>query len=120
MGLKAQKSALVALRQRYTQDLSDVRNRLNQIGRSDRVQIPEDLPSQESGVETALFERERDMAFEHEYISTLKMIDLALQRIEEGTYTKCMRCGNEVGAERQTALPYAILCIRDQELEERI
>ena len=35
----------------------------------------------------------------------------ALQRIEEGTYGKCVRCGNEIPAERLEAMPRATLCV---------
>ena len=44
---------------------------------------------------------------------TLKEIDdikLALQRIHEGTYGKCSRCGQTIPKERLEALPYATTC----------
>ena len=35
----------------------------------------------------------------------------ALERIEQGTYGKCERCGNEIPAERLEAIPTARLCL---------
>jgi RNA polymerase-binding transcription factor DksA len=35
----------------------------------------------------------------------------ALARIEQGTYGKCERCGNEIPHERLEALPSARLCV---------
>jgi len=35
----------------------------------------------------------------------------ALGRIEEGTYGRCVRCGNEIPAERLEAMPRAPLCV---------
>lgn len=35
----------------------------------------------------------------------------ALERIEQGTYGKCERCGNEIPVERLEALPTARLCV---------
>jgi RNA polymerase-binding transcription factor DksA len=40
----------------------------------------------------------------------VRMINAALARIEAGTYGTCARCGNEIGAARLEALPYAPLC----------
>jgi len=37
-------------------------------------------------------------------------IDAALARIEAGEYGVCRDCGNDIGARRLSALPYAVLC----------
>lgn len=52
----------------------------------------------------------------------LKKIDLALQKIEEGTYGECESCGEEIGVPRLMARPVAQLCIdckTEQESVER-
>ena len=120
MDLNIQKRALLSLRDQYSQSLTDVRARLHDITQSDDDPVTSDVPTHDADVGTALFERERDMAFEQEYITTLDTINIALARIADGSYPNCARCGKPVGEARQKALPYAILCIRDQELEERI
>jgi DnaK suppressor protein len=38
----------------------------------------------------------------------------ALQRIENGTYGRCVDCGQELGDERLTARPDAARCLDDQ------
>jgi RNA polymerase-binding transcription factor DksA len=38
-------------------------------------------------------------------------IVLALERIENGVYGLCVRCGNEISEDRLIALPYAGTCI---------
>src|SRR5260370_38408929 len=53
---------------------------------SDYDQHPADL-----GTET--FERERDLAIEESAEVTLRQIEAALKKIEEGTYGTCERCG---------------------------
>ena len=45
---------------------------------------------------------------------TLKEIEAALGRIDDGTYGACQLCGKPIGAERLRALPWARLCIDDQ------
>jgi DnaK suppressor protein len=52
----------------------------------------------------------------------LKKIDLALGKIEDGTFGECESCGEEIGVPRLTARPVAQLCIdckTDQENMER-
>lgn len=41
----------------------------------------------------------------------LGVVDAALQRMHDGTYGTCMRCGNPIGAARLEARPAAELCI---------
>ena len=52
----------------------------------------------------------------------LKKIDLALTKIEEGTYGECENCGQEIAVARLMARPVAQLCIdckTEQESLER-
>ncbi len=41
---------------------------------------------------------------------TLKMIDTALRRIQEGDYGDCFECGDEIAEARLRALPFAGRC----------
>lgn len=52
----------------------------------------------------------------------LKKIDLALKKVEEGTYGECESCGEEISVGRLMARPVAQLCIdckTEQENMER-
>lgn len=40
-----------------------------------------------------------------------RAIAAALERIEQGTFGRCQRCGGWIGRERLDALPYAAYCI---------
>jgi RNA polymerase-binding transcription factor DksA len=46
-------------------------------------------------------------------------IDEALQRIDQGTFGACGRCGKPIAEERLEAIPYANRCIDCKRLEER-
>ena len=46
-------------------------------------------------------------------------IDRALQRIADGTYGVCGRCGQQIPEERLAAVPYSTLCLACKQLEER-
>ena len=64
-------------------------------------------------------DREIDYSLEENESAVLAAIDAALARIDDGTYGRCERCGQEIEEERLEALPYATLCIDDKRREER-
>lgn len=49
----------------------------------------------------------------------LNLIDEALDRIEDGEYAKCVRCGEALPERRLEAVPWARHCVRCQDLQER-
>jgi RNA polymerase-binding protein DksA len=65
---------------------------------------------------------------EYEYEATIRFassegrylyhIEQALERIEDGSYGKCVGCRKKIGLERLRALPYTRLCIDCKEKEE--
>ena len=70
-------------------------------------------------VASVTFEREKSVALESSVQQTLSQVEEALQRIEDRTYGRCQRCGNAIDYARLKVLPYATLCIRCKELEEK-
>jgi DnaK suppressor protein len=46
---------------------------------------------------------------------TLEQVRAALQRIEDGTYGKCMDCGRQIEPARLEAVPWTPYCRADQE-----
>ena len=48
----------------------------------------------------------------------LEKIDLALDRIEAGTYGVCMSCGGEIPAARLEVKPSVSLCVNCQSMKE--
>lgn len=49
----------------------------------------------------------------------LRKVDRALVRIREQTYGECEECEEMINPERLEALPWATMCVKCQELEER-
>jgi len=85
------------------------------------AQASESSKSPLSIAENASDAYEQDFAFmsmESEE-DLIRKIEEALQRIREGSYGECAECGKEINAERLDALPFASLCVRCQEKEER-
>ena len=46
---------------------------------------------------------------------TIKLIDLALDRLESQEFGVCLECGETISAKRLIAIPWATLCISCQE-----
>jgi RNA polymerase-binding transcription factor DksA len=55
---------------------------------------------------TELFLRERDEAMIVQLRSELEQVDLAVERLDEGTFGYCERCGKPIPKERLEALPF--------------
>jgi len=70
-------------------------------------------------IATATFDREMATTLEDNSTHVLSEIDAALQRIEDGTFGLCSRCGEQIDIERLQALPWATLCIEDKRKQER-
>ena len=49
----------------------------------------------------------------------LAQIDLALKKMDEGSYGRCEACDQEIAAARLRAHPFAVRCTRCQEIFER-
>ena len=69
---------------------------------------------------TATFERERDLSLVNNLRDLMERIDKALAKMEEGPYGLCDRCGRPIEKLRLKALPYANLCLKDKQAEERV
>ncbi|MEW6129447.1 MAG: TraR/DksA family transcriptional regulator [Acidobacteriota bacterium] len=51
--------------------------------------------------------------------NTLKLIEEAIDRVDNGDYGDCLNCGNEIQAKRLDAIPWAPYCRDCQELVEQ-
>jgi RNA polymerase-binding transcription factor DksA len=62
------------------------------------------------GAHTAA-ERGHSITIVRELKGSLADVEHALGKLDEGTYGRCERCGEPIGAERLEAIPEARLCI---------
>src|SRR5688572_20501180 len=51
-------------------------------------------------------------------IDRLEDINAAIDRIENGSFGRCVECGSSIGAQRLDAIPYASLCIECAQVRE--
>jgi DnaK suppressor protein len=61
---------------------------------------------------TIAFERAQTAALLDRTEARIAGLDRALDRLAQGTYGVCERCGQPIGAERLAARPDALTCIR--------
>ena len=66
-----------------------------------------------------VFEQAKNLAVGERLRLTLESVDRALEKMDQGTYAVCDRCGGQIDPARLKALPYATLCKPCQALMER-
>lgn len=88
---------------------------------SERTELQEltQVDQHPADVATELFEREKDLSIADGFASELEDIELALARIDDGTYGTCEACHQPIGRDRLEAIPHARLCVDDQAKAER-
>lgn len=64
---------------------------------------------------TEIEEHDRISATQEELKRRLFDVEKALKRIEDGSYGKCINCGNEISIERLEIMPAASFCSSCQE-----
>jgi RNA polymerase-binding protein DksA len=70
------------------------------------------------GTETA--DKEEESIIVSSYGDRLMLIDEALEKIRNKTYGKCDKCAKKIERERLKVMPYAKLCIKCKEQEEKM
>jgi DnaK suppressor protein len=114
------------LRQRLVAERQDLKEQFDELEESSFGANQSDLTGEMGFDEeyadagTATFERERDLSLVNNLRDLMDRIDKALAKIGEGTYGLCDRCGKPIEKLRLKALPYANLCIKDKQAEERV
>ncbi|HEV3005501.1 MAG TPA: TraR/DksA family transcriptional regulator, partial [Pirellulales bacterium] len=58
------------------------------------------------------YEQEFTLSLMENEEGTLELIEMALERIEDGTFGLCEECGLRIPKLRLNALPYAHLCVK--------
>ncbi|GAA3251606.1 TraR/DksA family transcriptional regulator [Dactylosporangium siamense] len=68
---------------------------------------------------TKTFEREQEITLANNILERVNQVERALERLDEGGYGWCEKCGNAIPVERLAAFPSATLCVTCKQLEER-
>lgn len=91
----------------------DLRSQLSSMGASpdDESMDEPDLDTQFADAAQTAAERDKDLRLIENLREQLTSATRALERIDEGTYGTCERCGAQIPPERLEALPYVTLCL---------
>jgi len=112
-------------RKRYEVLSSMLRDREAEIKNKLRL-LREILPTESAQVKDAEEQSMEDFVLGMDFAlmemesETLKKIDEALRRLEEGTYGDCAECGQRIVEARLKALPFANTCRECQEHREEL
>ena len=100
--------------------LEDRRREIHEKLRSLREAIPMQTHDVRDAEEQSVdeFVQEVDLALMQMKSETLKKIDQAILRLEQGSYGRCQECDLEISEARVRALPFAVLCLDCQEQAE--
>jgi RNA polymerase-binding transcription factor DksA len=85
----------------------DLLNRLKKLS-IDKSKTHSKIPDEQS------IELENDEVIDQLEVETtqeLQQVKNALERIKQGKYHECTKCGLEISSERLEAIPYTTLCI---------
>ncbi len=111
MDIQKIKEDLLKKRQEILESLSNHNN--EELNEKSGVEDAADIVTSELSRETVYKLSQVDR-------ETLFLIDIALKKIENGTYGVCEECGAPIGEKRLEAIPWVRLCIECSQNEETI
>ena len=87
---------------------NDVTSRASLRDATDELSTIDNHPAD---LATELYEREKDFALKVQSEDSLKQINAALEKIENGTYGICITCQESIPYDRLRAIPFTAYCI---------
>jgi DnaK suppressor protein len=92
---------------------------LNEIAELQRERLTDSAGDDQADTGTKTFEREQEISLANNLLERINQVERAIDRLGEGNYGWCERCGNPIPVERLAAFPSATLCVSCKQLEER-
>jgi DnaK suppressor protein len=89
------------------------------INKSEDLHISEEDLSDETDLASSLIQQQLTCTIRDREFAKLRRIDIALERISDGTFGHCEECEEEIGMKRLDNQPWAELCITHAEEKER-
>jgi RNA polymerase-binding protein DksA len=92
---------------------------LAEIAELQRERFTDSAGDDQADTGSKTFEREQEISLANSILERSTQVERALERLDEGSYGWCERCGNAIPVERLAAFPSATLCVSCKQLEER-
>jgi len=109
----------VALVERRDELQSEYDTSLTEITELQRGRLADSDGDDEADTGTKTLEREQEITLANNLLERITQVERAIDRLGEGNYGWCERCGNAIPVERLAAFPSATLCVSCKQLEER-
>jgi DnaK suppressor protein len=109
----------VALTERRDELQTEYDASLIEITDLQRERLADSAGDDDADTGTKTFEREQEITLANNLLERITQVERAIDRLGEGHYGYCERCGNAIPVERLAAFPSATLCVSCKQLEER-
>jgi DnaK suppressor protein len=109
----------VALAERLAELRDEYDSTMSELTELQRDRLTDSAGDDQADTGTKTFEREQEITLANNLLERVTQVERALERLEEGGYGWCERCGNPIPVERLAAFPSATLCVTCKQLEER-
>jgi len=109
----------VALVERRDELQSEYDESLTEITELQRGRLADSAGDDQADAGTKTFEREQEITLANNLLERITQVERAIERLGQGNYGWCERCGNPIPVERLAAFPSATLCVTCKQLEER-
>jgi RNA polymerase-binding transcription factor DksA len=109
---------LLAERKRLQHDIYQLTEGQLSVQPIDPLSDAGGLKSEQADDADMVFESERNQAVVNNAHMLLAQVQAAVDRLDNGSYGKCVICGKEINPKRLEALPWATLCLEDQAKNE--
>jgi DnaK suppressor protein len=109
----------VALTERRDELQREYDESLSEITELQRERLSDSAGDDQADTGTKTFEREQEITLANNLLERITQVERAIDRLGEGNYGYCERCGNAIPVERLAAFPSATLCVSCKQLEER-
>jgi DnaK suppressor protein len=108
-----------ALSERRDELKTEYDSTMSEIAELQRDRLTDSAGDDQADTGTKTFEREQEISLANSIQERISQVERALERLDEGAYGWCERCGNAIPVERLAAFPAATQCITCKQLEER-
>lgn len=105
-----EKSKIAALKRRLEEERRQLLAKLAQL--DSKAYSFGEWDKDEIDVAASILTRESELWRVSDLQRRLRLTDDALRRIDQGTYGRCERCGEEIDPARLEILPYTTLCVK--------
>lgn len=110
--MKVYKERLLAKRAQLRGDVSAMADSALRKTRSESNGDLSSMPIHMADLGSDNFEQEFTLGLMENDEETLELIEVALERIEDGVYGSCQECGGVIPKTRLNAIPYTPFCVK--------